>query len=98
MSQLCSFLAVNLEPVSYMDEIDEEGEYEEIQEEEYENGFPDTFHTLSTNGDGRKITLPQPNGEISKPLKLDIGQVRFFFFKESFKKKKIVLDLSFSKR
>lgn len=76
MKILCDFLAQNLEHVTYMDEIDEE--YEEV-EEEYEETFPDQFQTVGTNTDERKITLPQPNGEISKPLKLDIGHVSVFF-------------------
>lgn len=76
MSKLCNFLSQDLEPVTYMDDIDEDCEELEEDEEEYETSFPDSFHTLSTNGVERKIALPQPNGEISKPLKLDIGQVR----------------------
>lgn len=75
MRKLCDFLARNLEPVTYADEI--EDEYDGMDEEEYEKSFVDPFQTLGTNGDERRITLPQPNGEISKPLKLDIGQVRF---------------------
>lgn len=76
MSALCSFLSQHLEPVTYIDDvIDEEDEYEEI---EYENSLPDPLYTFGTNGNEKRITLPQPNGEISKPLKLDVGQVRFF--------------------
>lgn len=77
MKKLCSFLAQNLEPVTYMDEIEEE--YEEIEDDKDRNSFPDPF-PLGTNGEERKITLPQPNGDIRKPLKLDIGQVSFFLF------------------
>lgn len=69
-------MAENLEPVTWMDEIDGDEEYEDMEDEDYKNSYPDAFQTLGTNGDDRKITLPQPNGDISKPLKLDIGQVR----------------------
>lgn len=72
MRKLCGFLAENLEPVTY-DEMEEDEEYEEMEDEDYPDA---SFQTLGTNGDERRITLPQPNGDISKPLKLDLGQVR----------------------
>lgn len=77
MSGLCSFLSQHLEPVTvtYLNEIDEEDEYEEI---DYETSLPD--YTFGTNDNERRITLPQPNGEISKPLKLDLGQVSLFIY------------------
>lgn len=75
MEALCGFLAVDVEPVTYVDEVDGDDEFED-EEEDYESSLADPFPTLGTNGDERRITLPQPNGEIGKPLRLDIGQVR----------------------
>lgn len=78
MRVLCSFLAQDLEPVTYDDAEGEYEEYEEFEGEEYVDPFEGT---LGTNGESRRISLPQPNGEVGKPLRLEIGQVGIFILK-----------------
>lgn len=61
----------------YMEDVLDEYEEEEEQESGDSDKDYNTFQAPDMNGESvRRITLPQPNGQLSVPLMVEVDKVR----------------------